>query len=271
MVARELLSYFNTHSRSFRSELRRLNLKNAVDDVHALRVEIKRIRFLLLLLNRFVAGTLAKASYRPYKRVFRDLGELRGLHMKDQLLQKYVPSAAANTARARIRQRALKLTKRLMDRKGKIIASLQVADRQVKKQARGFLSIPAAQYVSNLKGRIEKRITEHTHRSHWHENRKVLKEVVYAKDISPALRRGLSRALQVRKIDQLQDLTGNWHDLLLQREWFKVDTKFLLTLSHQSRIRATERMKKDSARLEGLIQNAIPYIFKNNPQSDDQR
>jgi CHAD domain-containing protein len=262
MERKDLLGYFNAHSRTLKSELRRITEQNAVDAVHDMRVDIKRIRFLLLLLNRFATGTHVKALYTPYQKLFRQLGEVRGLHMKDQLLRQYAPAPATEVARARISRRTTRLIRRLIDRRSKWLDVLTQAHQAVRSHLSKFISVPATQYAHSLAIRVGKKFTAHAHRTQWHEDRKILKEVMYAREVSPSLRRPVGRLIDIRKADLLQARIGDWHDLVLQREWFKVDTDFLLTLPHEARVRAMDRMKRDSLRLEGLIQNSMPYLVR---------
>lgn len=262
MERKDLSGYFNIRSRTLKSELRRTSEHNAVDTVHDMRVEIKRIRFLLLLLNRFATGVHVKALYKPYQKIFRQLGVIRGLHMKEQLLNQYAPVASTEVARARISRRSARLIRRLIDRRSKSLEALVQADKAVRSHLDKFISVPATQYAHSLATRVDKKFTAYTHRTQWHEYRKILKEVMYAREISASLRRQVGRLIDIRKADQMQGRIGDWHDLVLQREWFKVDTDFLLTLPHEARLRAMDRMKSDSQRLEGLIRNSMPYLVR---------
>ena len=90
----ETLSYLQERTQSINRCLGRSLRYFAEEDIHELRVEIKRLRACIQLIAWMAAGFRAKRTLKPIRKVFKAAGRLRDLHVQRQLLWSHVGESA---------------------------------------------------------------------------------------------------------------------------------------------------------------------------------
>ena len=223
--------YFLQQNALARKSLRLYLREKDAESLHQFRVAIKKIKAVLVMLDKLNALKDLKENYSPYKLIFRYAGSIR-----EQLLQ---------------RESAYPLKKS----DPKIIAKL---NRDLKRAAPVFLKSASHVLPGTLKSfqKLDQQdITPyckdllHKLKSKWrkvgnnqgmHKFRKALKQLLYCTHLLKNKER--LKILSHKKyelIDELQDLIGQWHDnaLLLEKikkEEIQVDSKFIGTIKNET-------------------------------------
>jgi CHAD domain-containing protein len=90
----EILSYLQERTQNINRFLGRSLRYFAEDDIHELRVEIKRIRACIQLMAWMAVDFKSKRALKPIRKVFKAAGRLRDLHVQRQLLWSHLGESA---------------------------------------------------------------------------------------------------------------------------------------------------------------------------------
>jgi len=188
------------------------------EDLHALRIALKKYRALVFLSGKMAKKKKLKQNLLPMKDFFQKAGEIRSIYVHQKLLIKHA-----------IKNKDL-------------LNALQL---DLEKKTHDFIEKSATHLNHNLKAHkhILKRLTKPekgqifsffdaylktlenclNSSEDFHECRKQLKRLLYLKEIfTPKALEKLG--FNFKYIDELQDAIGTWHDALMLRD-FLLETK----------------------------------------------
>ena len=208
------------------------------EDLHKLRVAIKKIRALLLMLNKLQAHFSFVKYYAPYKKVYRHFGSIREeiLHA-ERLKEDEGGSNRNNLSEAiilkfnkELRIAAPGYLKAIREAPGDVIDALHKLDRDA-----------IYPYCKKLHKRIKSKWNHIKSDDHLHKFRKLLKQFMYCSNLLTAREKGrLLSSKGYRHLDKLQDQIGRLHDNVLllaqvEQKSFKVSAEFRRVLADDTK------------------------------------
>jgi CHAD domain-containing protein len=193
--------------------------------LHEFRVEVKKIRSVLIQMEHVTGSKKVKKAHRQIRHIFHKAGEIRELQLESAWLHRH--------------------------RKFNLLRVMEY-DKMIKKYDRSFhLEIPEMLHsFIKIRASLEKIFPELTQKKSdhyitkkwletlhdvlavktetgWHETRKKIKQLLYARNWiaeSVVLPVPVNRIFMV--LDNLQSLIGQWHDLLLlEKKLFRMKKK----------------------------------------------
>jgi len=176
------------------------------EELHKLRVEMKKIKALVKLAEKCSTSKDLTATMAPLKKVFKGAGEIRNLQIELDL-QKQHPTPG---------QRITQLQKEI-DRKSKAfikqleIKALEKTYEELANVFKGIGNNSVIRLYKKQKDKLEKTFSE---KNEWHNGRKVIKRLLYIHDV---LNKNLKKKLKLNLpyLEKLEESLGQWHDLEL--------------------------------------------------------
>lgn len=220
---------------------------------HHLRINLKRIRFISRLLNRYEI-TGASWYCKPYTKLFKAAGKIRQLHLHAQLVRGYGKKAEQDRILEYLHKSEINILKKWPKTASRCVAEM-ISGQAGFKNAINTVAISVAAYSNDLKERIRNRFTDNLPADKLHKSRKLLKEIMYSREISAVLDARMTATYHINTVLALENAIGDWHDLeLLLRHG----------LPHQHRLtknmRKTLQVKRDQEYEK--IQNLIPHLLR---------
>ena len=265
--AREVLSYFDKRSLTFLEQFENTRINFGVEDLHKLRVEIKKQRAFLRFLELLSEDEFSrKAHYKLLASIFKPGGRLRETHVNQSLVLLY-RSYSLKEYKKYLGKRNKRQTKKL----GKVLRKFNldgfnnlnrtVADfltdfelEMIRLKAIGFLN-SELQTIRSLRPFITSDQDLHQIRFHTKALGYIAK---FINELSPAQQ--LNDLLQMAK--PTEKLIGNWHDRVvlrdslesyLQKQIEAPDTDEAKKLIRQINSRNKASLKIIAGRLDGFI------------------
>lgn len=190
-------------------------------DFHTLRVNIKRIKALLFLIDSSTKNFKKKKYYKPFRQLFRQAGKVRELQLQETMLKKYPPEPALtmyfNHLELELHHEqqqfftlANKHLRKSLKEKAKLITA---AMDSIKSE-----SVTA--YLKKIREDIKSVLTSEILQEHdVHLLRKQIKELYYLQRIFQPDNNRLDIA------DDFQELLGQWHDCQVIRQDLLADAQ----------------------------------------------
>jgi CHAD domain-containing protein len=236
VAAREVEAYFDTRSAAFWGALATAQAYYAVEGIHELRVETKRLRALFKLIEYTAPSFAAKPSASLLKPLFRAAGELRDIDICQALTLVWLNRLDLREYFNFLKKNELRL------REPFAVASGAISKTALAKSGAQIRSALSATYGDRIRKRIEKKIVKLTgkllaaldRKGHsnddLHSVRKAAKALRYTLDIWQQCY-GKTRAAETASahLKKVYGHLGEWHDTLLTLE--SVET----FLKHQPR------------------------------------
>jgi CHAD domain-containing protein len=220
------------------------------EDIHQMRVAIKKIRAVSTLLQGKKRMKKIKKSRSKLRDIFQHAGRLRAVHVHLALMERHqlsheehlntLKTELANETAAfyQLHDKYLKTLKKLKSVFSKGAEDLKVKD--IEKI-----------YVDQLKD-LDAFFTRDTpDASHLHEKRKLIKQLLYVHQCLPDKMKK-SIGLHVDYLNEMQELIGNWHDTLL--------TIAILRESGDNMVIELEKLGRQCSDLEGEIWTKANYF-----------
>jgi CHAD domain-containing protein len=212
--------------------------KKDAEDLHKLRVAVKKIKAVLLMLSKLQAHFDFDKHYAPYKNIFRQLGPIREEILHAERLKKDAGNKLVNTGSSAIvagfnkelSVLAQGYLKAIQEELPVIVACLHKLDRE-----------KIYPYCEKLLKRLKSKWKDIKKDKELHKYRKLLKQFLYCSNLlTPEEKSKLLLAKEYKQLDKLQDLIGAWHDNVLlmdkiENEGLKVSPQFLLSLRKETK------------------------------------
>jgi CHAD domain-containing protein len=225
MIVSRTLDFFETQIQSAREDLEKYFLDPQVEVLHRFRVELKKIRSVLFLLEEIKGSNKIKKSHQQVKHIFRKGGEIRELQLEIDWLGRH-----RKFDLMRLMLYDVKLKKADRSFHHEIPAMLRVL-KKISRKTKHSLSVLTQDetnvYISRKWKLVLTAILSDIKESNWHEARKGIKQLVYAWQWIPEYVPLPKQVIKIFKaLDKLQNTIGRWHDLdLLGNKLQRIGTK----------------------------------------------
>ena len=184
--------------------LRSVKFTDDVEVLHAIRVEIKKIKAILRLIEFSKKNFNAHHNFIPLRNIFRKAGVIREPLVFHQLLNRYTVESTIDELLlfpslkpiSGFRKNTTEYLKSVKKIKKVILLKIKNIGRQVVRN-----------YLNKLKKKIEKRLYPIPDPSTLHTTRKVLKEFLYLSAIFERKRNSISPFFE-----ECSERIGQWHD-----------------------------------------------------------
>ena len=201
--------YFDKRWEALLGHLKDFSQNQAPDDIHDLRVEIKKIYALLTLAEKCSSDIEFSDYAKPVSKIFKEAGNIRDAQINLQLISGY-----GNTNEV-YEKRQHELIKRLEKR---FCTSIYTHIRSIKKpytiirKSLGDIKNDCIQefYEKQVK-KIEQALADLANKKQLHKCRKRIKKVIYIRSmIDSALKKKLN--LNFDYLEKLEEAISKWHD-----------------------------------------------------------
>lgn len=211
----QLIDYYETRYQVFVEQLALLSARHSAENVHQLRVAIKKLRAILTLIER-LPPTIHVDSYCGHlKPVFDAAGKLREIQLNHQLMQHYCKGM--KSCRRRYLLRADKARHRLLTRLGQLDTDgLQLCHEGIRT---AMLTIDDAAAISEANALIRHRLRKISKLArHVDDNHKLHRIRINLRIINETLKLlnaigGVNATtVDIKQTKAAADAIGDWHD-----------------------------------------------------------
>ena len=216
--------------------LRAYGLRRSAENLHQLRVSIKKIRALLKMLNKLDSNFEYRKNFSPYRNIFRKAGAIR----EESLHVEKLNEDKRHQPKPSVQKNIDKLKEGLVK---SIPASLMGISKVQDTIVNCFGKVDRKEilpYCARLFRHFESNWKKMQTEEDLHTFRKRLKHFIYCSQLLTEAEMGeLASEKKFRNLDELQDIIGKWHDNVLllnkvSKENLEVDSDFLFALKHQT-------------------------------------
>ena len=229
------------------------------EKLHKFRVQVKKLRALLTLLDAALSQKKLSKSFKPVRKIFKDGGMIREAYINIQLSSHYELKNddfileqvnGMESAMLNFRENGKKYLKTIKTIHSEIEDELEtIADEQVSEFYKSYLEQIAVILSSN---QFDDEL---------HDCRKKIKTLVYNRKVAANALEG-NLDLNNDYLDKLQDQIGNWHDTIIAIELFSapnLDAKPVIT-----------RIKRQHTRLQRSISKLSADFWKRATYADKE-
>ena len=221
--------------------------KKEAEDLHQLRVSIKKIKAILLMLDKLEGNFGFDKTFAPYKILFKQLAPIRNEMLQaEKTKNEPVSTQQKNKHRLRIAAYNKKLKQAapgyLKSITEKLPETLQYLSKVKHKDI--------YPYCKKLLRKIKANWKDIKTDDELHKYRKQLKQLLYCSSLLTSKQKDkLLSSKEHKRIDKLQDEIGQWHDNILllteiEKGTFKVSPTFQQTIKKETELMIKEIRKK---------------------------
>ncbi|NOX86785.1 MAG: CHAD domain-containing protein [Chlorobi bacterium] len=263
MVDNHILNYFNEREKEFLLRLGNLKTSPEAEDIHQLRVEVKKIRSVLQLLDHIPGNTFEHKAFRKMLRqLFRPAGRVREEQINLNLaegLEGFSLSGYRGYLQMRIDKQSGKLMRALnrFDEN-----SFREFNSAIKTEIGLFdektLRDYAGRFMQKQLSLVRRTGKEMQQKNQIHETRKHLKALRYILNIALEWDHNEETGRFYILVKDTETLIGNWHDLeMLNRSLKKFGTKPDGYNDQDEINRVTAKLENEQSDLLALIQKNL--------------
>ena len=192
------------------------------DQLHQFRVQVKKIKSLLILYTISKKNKKLLKLFEPVKKIFRHAGIIRDSYIHLQLAEQYqVKEPEFHKAQTDLMFKEMERFKK----NGKKYH--QILDKTFSKLKAELSSISNAEIADFYEAELNNVVLAFAKRefnANMHECRKRLKNLLYNQKLADKSMKGKFK-LNLSYLDQVQDQVGQWHDSILARDLFSGQMK----------------------------------------------
>ncbi|HWB63732.1 MAG TPA: CHAD domain-containing protein [Chitinophagales bacterium] len=199
------------HRQRWRNILRLLPLylqKQKAEDLHRLRVEIKKLTAIYHLLAYIHPAFSIQESLKQLDKIFKLSGKIR-----DRLNAKaFEKKFGVKTGNDKLKHKAQKATRKLNSGYNEHTALLKAVRKRNNAWLTNIKTTQLQSYLTTTKQQVITLLKANPEGKKLHECRKMLKELMYLSALETGRKKTISQR-EVQLIDHLQDMIGCWHDV----------------------------------------------------------
>ena len=198
-----LIKYADKRFKSLHVHLDKYKQCVGIEDLHQIRVELKKIKTLFDLITH----DFKKSEYKPLKNIFKNAGRIRETDVLHQLFRKY-----------KLQQFEKSIKREALERKSAIAAFRQKAKyykkavNHIQQRSKKYLiEINRGnlnKYVFKVEQKINKKLFSKYRLDELHKIRKQIKKIIYLSQVTDS--KDISKKNKL--YDNLQNIIGQWHD-----------------------------------------------------------
>lgn len=208
------------------------------EDLHQLRVALKKIKAILLMLRHLHKDFNYEKNYAPYKKLFKQTGPMRQTLLQASRLKNAGLSNGVNSDYVALISRSVKQLIKSTPVHLKAIEKIAPA---IKNELQRLAPENIYPYCKRLCKQLKRKWRGAEKDDKLHDFRKYLKQLLYcAKLLTPHQVRTLLPKTYYNRLNKMQDLIGSWHDnLLLTNEIetgrLKASDEFMQSLNRETK------------------------------------
>lgn len=234
--------YFNKLWKEMQQHFKHFVHSQDQEDLHQFRVQVKKIRSFLTLLEEDKKNSGLLHIFKPIKKIFKSAGIVRDAYLYQeqakghniQQAQFYAAQQAAqNEETHKLLNKSKKHFRTIKKVKGKLQHLRPISGEAIK------------HFYTKELNRTQQLLAQNDFSEKLHDGRKMLKHLMYNEQ---AVKKSVAKELAINfdYIDELQHLLGQWHDNKLALAFFddKLDEKELLSMKikgEELQVSITER------------------------------
>ncbi len=198
------------------SHLKKLLTKYALDQdpetLHGIRVEIKKLKVILQLVNEYVKGFHSHRHFVPLRNIFRQAGQIREPQIFYELLLRYEIASVKDSQIPGSANQAI-LSGKFQSEIPGYIRILKMRKEKLEKYLDKINPTQIRKYLKRKTKKLSDLLQHNLSGIALHKARKAVKEILYLGPITKNPNSSLNPFL-----DQIQELIGQWHDQQLLLE-----------------------------------------------------
>ncbi len=179
------------------------------DDLHQLRVEIKKLRVVARMLDYCLEYKEASAAFLPVKKIFKKAGIIRSIYIELNILSKY-PSQASRLINQKMHIMDTAINHFLQDEPAHI-RQINEAEKNISGLIEDLDEDDVIAYLGKLIEKTWKRLSRPEEKEMLHEARSLMKTLLYTNNLLNRRIRDIMD-LDIKYLTELQELIGKWHD-----------------------------------------------------------
>ncbi len=189
------------------------------EELHKFRVQIKKLRAMLLLFENTSNENGLLKNFKPVRKIFKHAGNIRDAHTNLELSERYkLKNERFETSQQKIIEDGTNEFRSMGD---EFIKDIKTAHKKLKKQLPKVVDSQIAAYYKNQLEQIASNFTVSGFTEDMHTNRKLIKILVYNHKLAGHALDG-KIPFNVDYLDKLQETIGKWHDNLLAEQLFSL-------------------------------------------------
>lgn len=225
MTKKEGKKYFEKQWTEMKSGLKSFLKEENQEDLHRFRVQVKKLRAFLILLDSAADNSKILGNFKPVRKVFKSAGEIRNAFM-NQKLTKIMNIDRGEFINDQL-QLQLKSTKKFKSSKIRFIKDLKDTHGVLEKKIKAVDNLHISLFYQNQLNKIATILAKPKFGEQLHECRKLVKILMY--NYKPA-HAALGSSLNDEYLDQVQTAIGDWHDHILTLDLLS-GTEFMINNS----------------------------------------
>lgn len=234
MKKQEEKKHLNKLWKKMQQHFKSFTQTQAPEELHQFRVQIKKIRSFLTLLEGDKKNNRLLEKFKPVKKIFTAAGVIRDalLHQKQGKEHKLTLSDFYKEQAVLQEQE----TKKLVSKSAKHLHKMKEVKKGLQKRLHPLSANDIKAFYKTKLDTTHQLLTPRNFGEELHEGRKILKHLMYNQQ---AVKDDLAKELNINfeYIDELQDLLGEWHDNILALTFFqkKLSAKDLQLMKKKNR------------------------------------
>jgi CHAD domain-containing protein len=209
-MSKKLKKYFNHQVAVINTFLHRVDDRITDDDIHNLRLAIKKIKAVFTLVNAIVPSFKLHKMLLPFEALFDHAASIREARLQYTMLPQLPAGPVTRSYRAHVNREAVRGKKVLLAFcNDQAWEALKTTAKKAGKKIRQASTRKANDYLKQHKRKLVKRFRKHpVGENDLHDTRKSIKEMRYYENM---LKNKSSNIFT----DSFQELIGRWHDKLV--------------------------------------------------------
>ncbi|HZY36480.1 MAG TPA: CHAD domain-containing protein [Mucilaginibacter sp.] len=189
------------------------------EDLHKFRVQIKKLRAMLLLFENTSKENGLLKDFKPVRKIFQNAGNIRNAHINLQLSAQYeLKNELFESSQQKIIEEG---TVEFQSKGAEFVKNIKTAHKKLRKQLHKVNDSQVAAYYKALLDQIAANLAVSAFSEDMHTTRKLIKILVYNHKIAGHALDG-KIGFNISYLDKLQETIGKWHDNLLAEQLFSL-------------------------------------------------
>lgn len=234
MKKQEERKYLSKLWKKMQQHFKNFTQTQAPEELHQFRVQVKKIRSFLTLLEGAKKNSQLLKTVKPVKKIFASAGVVRDAFLHQQQGKEH----HLTLLRFYKKQRALQEheTRKLVSKSAKHLHQMKKVKKKLQKQLRPVSANDIKAFYRTQLSHTHQLLEPTNFSEQLHDGRKMLKHLMYNQQ---AVKDDVAKDLNIdfNYIDELQDLLGQWHDNKLALAFFqkKLGAKDLQPLKEKNK------------------------------------
>jgi len=248
MKKKEEKEYFNTEWKDMKTALKAYLETGDQDDLHKFRVEVKRLRAMLILADSAGNKSSLQKEFKPVRQIFKKAGDIRNAYINLKLAKEY---KVEDDAFVIDQNRQMEEAANAFKLKGeKYTDKLKAAHKVIEDRIKPISDTHISQFYSEHLHLISNSLADLRFDDSLHECRKWIKILLYNyKLVEPSLQLKLNEGY----LHNVQCAIGDWHDNMLAKELF--------TANELKDSALLARINRKHTKLENTIRKLAPDFY----------